>query len=116
MERATHTIDASQRSIGDVATQAVRLLRGKHKPTFRPHEDAGDVVLVQNIKNVKITGRKLEQKRYYRHSGYLGGIKSASLKEVFSTKPEEVLRKAVLGMLPKNRLRPLMIKRLKIES
>ena len=115
MERKTYTIDATGKVLGRLATQIAVLLRGKHKPTFVPYKDEGDFVTVQNIKNIKITGKKLEQKKYYRHSGYPGGLKETPLKKLFAEKPAEVLKKAVWGMLPRNKLRKEMIKRLKIE-
>ena len=115
MERKTHTIDASGKVLGRLATQIAVLLRGKHKPTFVPYKDEGDSVVVKNIKNLKFTGKKLEQKKYYRYSGYPGGLKETPLKKLFTEKPAEVLKKAVWGMLPRNKLRKEMIKRLKIE-
>lgn len=114
MERKTHTIDATNKVLGRLATEIVILLRGKHKPNFVPHKDMGDFVIVKNVEKLKITGKKMEKKKYYRHSGYLGGLKEIPLKRLFKEKPTEVLKKAVLGMLPKNKLRPKMIKRLKI--
>jgi large subunit ribosomal protein L13 len=114
-QRKTHTIDAGGKVLGRLATQIAVLLRGKHKPTFVPYKDEGDFVVVKDIKNIKITGKKLEQKKYYRHSGYPGGFKEIAMKKLFAEKPAEVLKKAVWGMLPKNKLRKEMIKRLKIE-
>lgn len=115
MENKTHTIDASGKALGRLATEIVTILRGKHKPDFVPYKDTGDFVLVKNIKNIKFTGEKLEQKKYYRHTGYLGGLKEIKLKELFEKNPAEVLKRAVFGMLPRNKLRRLMIKKLKIE-
>ena len=115
MERKTHTIDATGKVLGRLATQIAVLLRGKHKPTFVPYKDEGDFVVVENIKNIKITGKKLEQKKYYRHSGYPGGLKEVSLKKLFDERPGEVLKKAIWGMLPRNKLRKEMIKRLRME-
>lgn len=115
MERNTHTIDAANKVLGRLATEIAMLLRGKHKPDFLPYKDIGDFVIVKNIKKIKISGRKLDQKVYYRHSGYLGGLKETPLKKLFEKNPGEVLRRAVLGMLPKNRLKARQIKRLKIE-
>ncbi len=114
MQRDTHTIDAKDKVLGRLATKIVPLLRGKHKRDFVPHIDNGDFVVVKNVSEMKITGKKLEQKKYYRHSGYLGGLKETPLKVLFKEKPSEVLKKAVFGMLPKNRLRAKQIKRLKI--
>ncbi len=116
MERKTHTIDATDKILGRLAVEIAVLLRGKHKPDFAPNKDMGDIVVVKNIENLKFDEKKMEQKKYYRHSGYLGGIKEISLKDLFKKDPEKVLKKAVFGMLPKNKLRPLMIKRLKIEK
>ena len=115
MERKTHAIDAVDKVLGRLATEIVILLRGKHKPDFAPNKDEGDFVIVKNAAKIKITRKKLEQKKYYHHTGYLGGLKEVSLKKLFAEKPEEALKKAVFGMLPKNKLRALMMKRLKIE-
>lgn len=115
MERVTHTIDAKGQSLGRLATKVALLLRGKAKPGFAHHIDGGDVVVVTNFKKVRITGKKMEQKTAYRHSTYLGGLKSRTLKESFIVEPKEILRKAVWGMLPKNKLRSDQIKRLRVE-
>lgn len=116
MQRQIHTIDAADKVLGRLAVQVALLLRGKNKPGFAPNVDGGDIVKIKNVAKIKITGKKLEQKKYYRHSGYLGGLKATPLKDVFATKPEEVLKEAVLGMLPKNKLRAQMIKRLRFEK
>lgn len=116
MERKTYTLDASNRAIGRISTEIVALLRGKNKPDFAPNKDIGDFVVVKNINQLRFTGNKLEQKKYYRHSGYLGGLKEIPMKKIFESRPEIVLQKTVLGMLPKNKLRALQIKRLKIEK
>ncbi|MBI4101660.1 MAG: 50S ribosomal protein L13 [Candidatus Nealsonbacteria bacterium] len=113
MDRKTHTIDATGKVLGRLATEIVALLRGKNKPGFAPYKDFGDIVVVQNAGKMKITGAKLEQTQYFRHSGYLGGERETPLKKVFKEKPGEVLKRAVLGMLPKNKLRIKMIKRLR---
>jgi len=115
MERQTHTIDATGKVLGRLASEIVILLRGKQKPDFFPYKDMGDFVIVKNVGKLKITGKKLEKKKYYRHSEYIGGLKTIPLKKEFAERPAEVLRRAVLGMLPKNKLRSRMIKRLKIE-
>ena len=115
MKRETHVIDATNKVLGRLASEIAKLLRGKHKPNFTSSQDVGDFVIVKNVKNLKITGKKMEQKKYFRHSGYLGGAKFIPLKKLFKEKPGEVLRKAVYGMLPKNKLRSRMIKRLKIK-
>jgi large subunit ribosomal protein L13 len=115
MKRETHTIDATGKVLGRLATEIAVLLRGKHKPDFVPYKDMGDFVIVENLNKLKFTGKKFEQKKYYRHSGYLGGLKEIPLKKLFAERPTEVLRKAVYRMLPKNKLRVKMIKRLKIK-
>jgi len=116
MERKIHTIDATGKVLGRLASEIAILLRGKHKPNFVPYKDMGDFVVVKNIEKLKFTGKKLEQKKYFRHSEYLGGVKEIPLKKLFQEKPEEVLKMAVFGMLPKNKLRANMIKRLKVEK
>lgn len=115
MKRKTHTIDAAGKVLGRLASEIVILLRGKYKPDFRPNLDMGDFVIVKNVSKLKITGKKMEQKKYFYHSGFLGGLKEVPLKKIFKTNPAEVLRKAVFGMLPKNKLRAEQIKRLKFE-
>jgi len=115
MQRKTHIIDATGKVLGRLAAEIAILLRGKHKPDFVPSKDMGDFVVVKNIENLKITGKKMEEKKYFRHSGFLGGVKFIPLGKLFKEKPAEVLKKAVYGMLSKNKLRPKMIKRLKIE-
>lgn len=115
MERKTHTIDATGQSLGRLAAKVALLLRGKEKPEFEHHIDGGDAVVVKNFKKVRVTGKKMEQKTYYRHSAYLGGLKSRKLQESFVMEPKEILRKAVWGMLPKNKLRNTQIKRLHVE-
>ena len=115
MERKTHIIDAANKILGRLATEIVILLRGKHEPDFAPYKDGGDFVVVKNVAQIKITGKKIEKKKYYHHSGFLGGLKEVPLKKLFKENPSEVLRKAVWGMLPKNKLRAKQIKRLKFE-
>lgn len=115
MERKTHIIDATNKVLGRLAAEIAILLRGKHKPDFFPYKDMGDFVVVKNVDKIRISGKKMEKKRYFRHTGYLGGLKEISLKRLFKTNPSQVLKKAVLGMLPKNKLRAKQIKRLKIE-
>lgn len=116
MRRDTHTIDASGKALGRLASQIAMLLSGKQKPDFLSYKDMGDFVVVKNIKKIKITGKKIEQKKYFRHTGYPGGLKETPLKTLFKENPGKVLIKAVWGMLPKNKLRAKMIKRLKIEK
>jgi large subunit ribosomal protein L13 len=114
--RKTHTIDATGKVVGRLATQIVILLRGKNKSDFAPNKDIGDFVLVKNFKKIRFTGKKFDQKKYFHHSGYLGGLKEIPLKKLFEKDPGMVLKKAVWGMLPKNRLRAKQIKRLKISN
>ena len=114
MDHKTHTIDASGRILGRLATEIANLLRGKNKPDFLPHKNTGDPVTVKNVDKIIFTGKKLDKKRYYRHSGYPGGIKEVVYKDIFSKDPNEVLRRAVYGMLPRNKLRVKMMRRLKL--
>ncbi len=97
-------IDAKDKVLGRLASQIAYRIRGKHNPVFTPHVDTGDWVIVINADKIRMTGNKLEQKKYYRHSGYVGSLKSTTAKELLAKKPEELIRKAVRGMLPKNRL------------
>ncbi len=99
-----HVLDATDRTLGRLASEAAQLLRGKHRPTFTPHMDNGDYVIIVNASKVKVTGNKLEQKIYYRHSGYPGGLKEMKLGRMLETRPERVIHLAVRGMLPHNRL------------
>lgn len=115
-ERKTHIIDAAGKSLGRLANQIVVLLRGKNKPGYLPYLDQGDYVTIININKIKITGRKMEQKKYYKHSGYLGHLKITKLEDLFKRNPREVVRRAVYGMLPANKLRAKMIIRLKCEK
>lgn len=115
IERKTHTIDATDKILGRLAVRVANLLRGKKKPGFVRYKDMGDFVVVENIKNITVSGRKADQKQYRHHSGYLGGMKEQSYKEVFKKNPGDVLKEAVWGMLPKNSLRNEQIKRLKIK-
>lgn len=115
MDRNTHTIDATDKVLGRLATEIATLLRGKQKPDFAPYKDIGDFVVVKNVEKIKLTGKKKEQKKYYHHSGYLGGLKEVSLEKIFKRDPGEILKRAVYGMLPKNKLRAKQIKRLKFE-
>ena len=97
-----------------MASKIALLLTGKGKPSFVPYLDMGDEIIVQNVRKVKVTGQKMDQKIYYHHSGYPGGLKKRTMKEVFAKKPSEILKKAVYNMLPKNKLRNGRMKRLKI--
>ena len=112
--REWYVVDADGKTLGRLATQIADTLRGKRKPQFTPHVDTGDFVVVVNAEKIQVTGNKLEQKRYYRHSGYPGGLKSRTLREQLDRRPTEVLRTAVKGMLPKNRLARQQITKLKI--
>jgi large subunit ribosomal protein L13 len=114
VERAWHEIDASKAPLGRIATRIATLLRGKHKRTFTPHMDMGDFVVVTNVNKLKFTGRKLEQKVYYRHSGYLGGLKKRTLKQENERNPEWVLRKAVREMIDDLKFRKTLMGRLKV--
>jgi large subunit ribosomal protein L13 len=107
-------IDAAGRPLGRVATEAATLLRGKHKPTFEPHLDGGDFVIVINAGKIRLTGRKAEQVKYHRHSGYPGGLKTRSFTEEFERFPERVLERSIWGMLPKGTLGEQMLKHLKV--
>ena len=115
MERQKHTIDATDRPLGRLATEIATLLRGKHKPEFQPHLDQGDIVEVTNVDKIKFTGKKMEQKKYYRHSGHPGNLKEESLEKKFQKNPGEVLKRSVRNMLPDNKLRKNMVKRLIIK-
>lgn len=112
IKRAWHHIDVKDQTLGRVATEIALLLMGKGKAYFVRNLDCGDYVVVTNAKDVKVTGKKEEQKNYYRHSGYPGGFKSETLKELRARKPEEIIKHAVKGMLPNNRLRDKMLSRL----
>ncbi len=113
-QRRWYVVDASTQSLGRAASKIATILRGKHKPVFTPHVDVGDFVVVINAEKVQLTGNKLEQKRYYRHTGWPGGIKEETAKHLLARKPAEVMRHAVKGMLPKGRLGRQMIRKLKI--
>lgn len=113
IQRKKHTIDATDKVLGRLAVEIAGLLRGKGKVDFYHYKNMGDFVEVKNIRKMRVTGKKMEQKKYFRHSEYLGGVKETQLKFLFEKNPEEVLRRAVYGMLPKNRLRSEAIKRLK---
>lgn len=114
IKREWFVIDATGMTLGRLATQIATVLKGKHKPIYSPHLDTGDFVIVVNAHKVRVTGRKLDQKIYYRHSGYPGGLKEISLRDQLDRHPDRVIRLAVRGMLPKNRLGRQMIKKLKI--
>lgn len=111
-ERTWHLVDVKNKVLGRVSTRIARILMGKHKPTWQPHLDMGDYVVVINAAKVAVTGRKEDQKRYFRYSGYPGGLKEENLRRLRSRKPEEIIYHAVAGMLPKTRLGNAMIKKL----
>jgi len=113
-ERNWMVVDASGRTLGRLATQIADALRGKRKPTYTPHIDTGDFVIVVNAEKISVTGDKLKAKRYYRHSGYPGGLRSRTLAEMLERRPEEVIRLAVKGMMPRNRLARKQITKLKV--
>ncbi len=113
-ERDWHLVDAEGQTLGRLATQIADVLRGKRKPTYTPHVDVGDFVVVVNAEKVVVTGNKREDKRYWRHSGYPGGIRYRTLGDLLERRPEEVLRRAVKGMLPRNRLARQQLRKLKI--
>ena len=106
--------DASGKTLGRLATQIADALRGKRKPAYTPHIDVGDFVVVVNAEKISVTGKKREEKRYYRHSGYPGGLRSRTLEEMLDRRPEEVVRLAVKGMLPRTRLGRAQLRKLKI--
>ncbi len=107
-------VDASEAILGRLASAVAYRLRGKHNPLYTPHADTGDSIIVINAEKIVLTGRKLDQKNYYRHSGYMGGIKSITAKKLLEKRPEDVIRFAVKGMLPKNRLGRKLIKKLHV--
>src|SRR5215831_1378666 len=114
IEQSWYLVDADARTLGRLATQIADVLRGKGKPHYTPHVDTGDFVVVVNAEKVRVTGNKLQQKIYYRHSGYPGGLRERTLAEQLQRRPEEVIRKAVRGMLPKNKLAAAQLRKLKI--
>jgi len=113
-DRRWYVVDAEGKTLGRLATQLADVLRGKRKPEYTPHVDTGDFVVVINAEKIAVTGDKRAQKRYYRHSGYPGGLRSRTLGEMLERRPEEVIRKAVKGMLPRNRLARRQITKLKV--
>lgn len=113
--RKLHQLDATDQTVGRLATKVANLLRGKHKPEYEAHLDLGDIVEVKNISKLRFTGKKLDQKQYHHFSGYLGGLKSKKMSEVYKNNPGEVLYRAVREMLPDNRLRIGRLKRLIIK-
>jgi large subunit ribosomal protein L13 len=114
IRRDWYLVDAQGKTLGRLASEIARRLRGKHKPEFTPHLDTGDYIVVINARDIRVTGRKLTNKIYYHHSGYPGGIKSVTLDKLLQTKPEQVIEKAVKGMLPKGPLGRAMFRKLHV--
>lgn len=116
IQRDWYVIDAQGQTLGRLATRVATLLRGKHKPIYTPHVDCGDYVVIVNAEKIHVTGQKMTQKKYYRHSGYPGGIKEITLRDQLRKFPDRVIESAVRGMLPRNRLGRRMFKKLKVYS
>ncbi len=115
VERKWYVVDATNKTLGRLASQVASILKGKHKPTYTPHVDTGDHVIILNAEKIKLTGNKLQDKKYYRHSGYTGGMKVKTAGEILSSaRPERVLKLAIWGMIPHNRLGRQMIKKLRV--
>ena len=114
IERKWYVVDATGYTLGRLASEVAKVLRGKNKPIFTPHMDCGDYVIVVNASQIKVTGKKMDQKIYYRHSDYVGGMKETTLREMMAKKPEKVIELAVKGMLPKGPLGRSMIKKLRV--
>ncbi len=114
IERKWYVVDAEGKTLGRLASEVAKVLRGKNKPIFTPHADTGDYVIVINAAKISVTGKKMEDKTYYRHSGYIGGLREIKLKDLLRTKPERVIELAVKGMLPKGPLGRQMYKKLHV--
>ena len=114
VQRKWHLIDAEGKTLGRLSTEIAKLLRGKHKVTFTPHVDGGDYVVIINAEKIEVTGKKRDNKVYRHHTGYIGNLKEINFKKLQEKKPEEIIRLSVSGMLPKNKLRAPMMKRLRI--
>ncbi len=114
VERKWYVVDAEGKTLGRIASQIAMILRGKNKPTYTPHLDTGDFVIIVNADKIALTGKKLDQKIYYRHSGYLGGMRATSARTMLATRPERPLELAIKGMLPHNRLGRQMFRKLKV--
>ena len=114
IDRQWFVVDAENRVLGRLASQIANRLRGKYKPEYSPHMDNGDFIVVINCEKIRVTGKKLEEKNYYRHSGWVGSLKTTSLADMLATHPDRVITLAVRGMLPKNRLGRHMLKKLKV--
>jgi large subunit ribosomal protein L13 len=114
VKRGWYVVDATDRTLGRLATEIASRLRGKHKPEFTPHVDTGDYIVVVNAAQIRVTGNKLQNKIYYRHTGYIGNLKSITLEKQLALHPERVITQAVRGMLPKNSLGRAMLKKLRV--
>jgi len=114
VRRDWFVVDATDKTLGRLATELASRLRGKHKPEFTPHVDTGDYIVVVNAANIRVTGNKMKDKMYHRHTGYVGNLKSTSLEKLMEKSPEQVITLAVTGMLPKNRLGSAMLKKLRV--
>ncbi len=114
IERKWYVVDATDQTLGRMASQLATVLRGKHKPIFTPHVDCGDFVIVINAEKIHVTGNRLDDKKYYRHSGYPGGLREMTLRQMLARTPERVITEAVRRMLPKSNLGRLMLKKLKV--
>lgn len=114
IKRDWYLVDAKDKTLGRLASKLAIRLRGKHKPEFTPHVDTGDYIVVINTNKIRVTGNKLQDKIYHRHTGYIGNLKSTKLETLMATAPEQVLKKAVKGMLPKNRLGRSMLRKLRV--
>jgi len=114
IDRKWYVVDAAGLTLGRLSSEVAKVLRGKNKPTFTPHIDTGDYVIIVNAEKIVVTGKKLDQKLYYSHSDYIGGFKSTTLKEMLAKKPDQVLRHAVKGMLPKGPLGNQMLSKLHV--
>lgn len=114
IERKWWLVDAEDMILGRMATEVAKILRGRHKPTYTPFFDTGDFVVIINAEKIKVTGAKESQKMYYRHSGYMGGIKEIQYERMLATHPERIIKHAIKGMLPKNKLNRKILKKLKI--
>jgi len=114
VERKWYVVDAEGQTLGRLASEVAKVLRGKHKPTYTPHVDTGDHVIIINAEKIKVTGNKLDQKIYAHHTGYAGGLKERTLRQMLDKKPEDVLKEAIKGMLPKNTLGRQMFTKLRV--
>ena len=114
VQRDWYVVDASDKTLGRLATEIARRLRGKHKPIYTPHVDTGDYIVVVNARDIRVTGNKLKDKIYYRHTGYIGNLKSENLQDLLARAPEQALERAVKGMMPRNPLGRQMFRKLRV--